>query len=124
MKKNKRLVIILIILVIPTIYFILNSSETTIRKELSDFAIKDTAAITKIFLADRNGHSVTLERKENNKWILDNKYEPRPELVHLILEAFYNIRVRNKVAKAAYNNVIKSLASSGTKCEVYLKNST
>jgi hypothetical protein len=124
MKKNRILLIVLIILIIPTVYFIFKNSETTIRKELSDFAIKDTAAITKIFLADRNNHSVTLERKDNNKWLLDNKYEPRPELIRLILETFYKISVRNKVAKAAYNNVIKSLATSGTKCEVYIRNET
>ncbi len=123
MKNNRILFIILTILVLITIFFIVKNSNTTVRKELSDFAVKDTSAITKIFIADRNGNQVTLERKAVNNWSLNDKYEPRPELLKLLLDVIYRMDVRNRVAKAAYNNVIKALASSGIKCEIYLNGS-
>ena len=122
MKKNKKLLIVLVALIIPALYFLFQNKNTTIKKELRDFAVKDTAAISKIFLADRNGNEITLERK-NNKWMVNDKFEPRPDFLNLLLDAMYKIDVRNRVAKAAYNNVIKMLASSGVKCEIYLNGS-
>jgi len=85
--------------------------------------VKDTASITKIFIADRNGNQVTLEKQQNKSWLLNNKYEPRPDLLKLLLDGIYKIDVRNRVAKAAYNNVVKALATSGIKCEIYLNGS-
>lgn len=122
MKKNKKLLIILVVLIIPAVYFIFKNTNTTVKKELREFAVKDTAAISKIFLADRNGNKITLEKK-NNTWILNEKFHPRPDFMQLFIEVIYKVDVRNRVAKAAYNNVIKSLASSGIKCEIYLNGS-
>ncbi len=119
MKKNGILLIILLILVAAIAFFIFNNSATT-RKEISDFAVKDTAAITKIFIANRNGKQITLERKENNQWLLNNKYETRRDLLKLLVDVIYRIEVKNRVAKAAYNNVVKMLSSTGIKCEIYL----
>jgi hypothetical protein len=121
MKKNKSLFIILLLLAAATAYFIIKSSDTTVRKELRDFAVKDTASITKIFLADRNGNEVTLERKEKGEWLLNGKDEPKKDQVKFLLDGLYKIDIRSQVAKAAYNNVIKALAASGIKCEIYMK---
>lgn len=120
MKKNKTLLFILCALIVVTAYFIFQSTNTTLKKEFRDFAVKDTAAISKIFIANRNGNSITLERKNKTEWLLNGKDEPKPDFLKLLLDGIYKIDVRNKVAKAAYNNVIKSLASSGIKCEIYL----
>lgn len=120
MKKNKSLFVILILLSALALFFIFSKNNSTLKKELSDFAVKDTASITKIFLADRNGHSIKLERKEN-QWLLNGKYEPRPDFLNLFLETVYKVEVKARVAKAAYNNVIKALASTGVKCEIYIK---
>lgn len=119
MKKNKSLLIILFSLIIITTFFIYRSTNSTIKKELSDFAIKDTASITKIFIADRNGHSVTLERMNKKEWLLNGKDEPKADFLKLFLDGVYKIDVQSRVSKAAYNNVIKALASSGIKCEIY-----
>ena len=82
-----------------------------------------SSSITKIFIADRNGNTISLDRQENRKWLINNKYKPRPDFLKLMLDVIYQIDVRNRVAKAAYNNVIKMLASNGIKCEIYLNNS-
>jgi hypothetical protein len=120
MKKNKSLFIILVLLSALAFFFVVSKNNSTLKKELSDFAVKDTASITKIFLADRNGHTIKLERKES-KWLLNGKYEPRPDFLNLFLETVYKVEVKARVAKAAYNNVVKALAATGIKCEIYLK---
>ena len=119
MKRNKSLLLILLFLIIASIYFIYRQNDSTIRQELRDFAVKDTAAITKIFLADRNKNTVTLQ-KINGNWVLNGKFEPKKDLVELLLDGIARIQVKSKVANAAYNNVIKALAAGGIKCEIYL----
>ncbi len=123
MKKNKNLLIILFILMAITAIYILRNSETTLKKELRDFAVKDTASISKIFIADRNGNNITLEKNNKKDWLLNGKDEPKPDLLKLLLNGIYNINVKYRVSKAAYNSVIKTLASSGIKCEIYLNDS-
>ncbi len=120
MKKNKTLLLVLTLLVAGTLFLFLRKQSSTINQEESEFALKDTAAITKIFLTDRSGKSILLERKKNANWILNGSEEPKPEYLNLLLRTIYKIEVKTRVAKAAYNNVIKALASTGTKCEIYL----
>ena len=60
----------------------------------------------------------------NSEWILNGSDEPKPEFLNLLIRTIYKIDAKSRVAKAAYNNVIKALASTGTKCEVYLNEQT
>lgn len=119
MKNNKGLLVVFAILALASIFFIYKNNFSTVKDELKNFAVSDTASISKIFLADRNGKSVTLLKK-NGSWVLNDKYTPRRSNILNLLEVIYKIDVRTKVAKAAYNNVIKALASNGIKCEIYL----
>ena len=123
MKNNKILLILFLILAGAGTYFLATNKSGTTKEELKDFSVKDTADISKIFIADRNGLSVTLTRTSDRKWKLNDKYNPRRANILNLLEVLYKIEVKNKVAKAAYNNVIKSLASNGVKCEIYLNGS-
>ena len=61
--KTKQLTIIVIILAAVAALFLFREKFGTVRSELKDFAVKDTASIDKIFLADKSGHEITLERK-------------------------------------------------------------
>ncbi|MBK9026295.1 MAG: hypothetical protein IPL69_20765 [Saprospiraceae bacterium] len=47
---------------------------------------------------------------------MNDKYSPRRSNVSNLLEVIYKVDVHTKVAKAAYNTVLKSLASNGIKC--------
>ena len=122
MMKKKTLVPILIALVLGalSIFLLKRDDSSSIRTELMDFAVKDTSAITKIFLADRNGHSVTLKRTQNGAWVLNDSLPPRPDVMKNLVTAVYSISVKSRVPKSGYNNVISDLASGGIKCEVYL----
>ncbi len=119
MKRNLILFIILVALIIITAWFFRGKSSSTLRKELSDFAVADTASITKIFLADKFGKSVLLERTDNG-WTANGKPALQPNVIFL-LDAIKNIEVRHPVAKAAYNNIMKQMAATGIKVELYSK---
>lgn len=122
MKKNKFLLVVFVLLGITTVLFVFKNKFGTIREELKDFAVKDTANITKVFLADRYGKSITLTREVDNQWLLNSTYKARRSNILNLLEVLYRVDVRTKVAKAAYNNVIKALSSNGIKCEIYFNN--
>ncbi len=121
MKNNKTLLLLFVLLAVISVFFIYRTKYSTVKDDLKDFAVKDTASITKIFLADKTGKSLTLTRGTDKVWVLNDKYSPRRSNILNLLEVIYKVDVRTKVAKAAYNTVLKSLASNGIKCEIYLQ---
>lgn len=121
MKKNRVLFGIFIVLLIASAYFIFSRSSNTIKSELSDFAVKDTASITKIFLADRKNHQLSLE-KTNGSWLVNGKYKARPDAISTLLKTIYQIEVRSPIGERAQNTIIRHLSSVAIKCEIYLDN--
>lgn len=118
MKRNKVILIITILLVLAAIFLQHRNKSGTMREELRDFAVEDTGSITKIFLADKNQHTVLLERTPSG-WKVDGKYKARPDAIHILLTTIKSLSVKTRVAKAAYNHVVKEIASDGIKCEIY-----
>ena len=125
-KKNIKLIAAAFLLVAAAAWLIMRSRNSTVREELRDFAVKDTGAVTKIFLADRAGKTIELGREINSsgkatgKWRLNKKYYARKDAVNLILEALHDVEMRSYLPKTMYNTVIKQLSVGGIKCEVYL----
>ncbi|MFO0322503.1 MAG: hypothetical protein ACK504_08745, partial [Bacteroidota bacterium] len=75
MKKSSIIIILLTILAGISIYFYkTKNTNTTLNKDASNFKFKDTAQIDKIFMADKNGKSITLD-KINGVWMLNNTYK-------------------------------------------------
>ncbi len=120
MKNNKTLLLIFVVLAGITVFYIYKTKYSTVKEELRDFAIKDTAAITKIYLADKDGSAITLTRGSDKEWKLNDEFSVRRSNILNLLEVIYKVDIRTKVAKSAYNNVIKNIASNGIKCEIYL----
>lgn len=118
MKNNKIAIILLVILIAIAAYFFVSKSNSTLSRELKDFAIEDTASIDKIFITDPTGDKVTLIRSEKF-WLVEGKHKARPESMEVIMNTFYQIAVKSPVSKAAQNNVIKELATSAIKVEIY-----
>lgn len=120
MKKSSLITIgILIALVGISIYvFKSKGKSSTINEEASNFKVQDTAAIDKIFLADKEGRSVTLEKTKNG-WQLNGKYNVRTDLINTLLYTMKMIEIKSPVAKAGKEKVIKLMAAKSTKVEVY-----
>ncbi|MBE9469521.1 MAG: DUF4340 domain-containing protein [Bacteroidetes bacterium] len=118
MKKNRKTIIIVIALFVIALFFYFTNSYSSIKKELRDFAVEDTASISKIFLVDKENKQVTLVR-ENNHWTLNKEYIARRDIINLLLKTINRIGVKSPVSKAAEQNIIKNLAVKSTKIEIY-----
>lgn len=118
MKKNRIPIILVILLGSLSFWFILNNKSGTIKEELRDFAYTDTASITKIFLADKKGREVTLERK-GNIWRLNDQYNVRPDAIQTLLFTISKVDVKEPVGKSAQDNVVKQLSAKAIRCEIY-----
>lgn len=116
---KKTLLLLTAVLALAAIAFYIGSSnqKATMGEEYTDFAIKDTASITKFKITSLN-ESVTLER-ENNQWIVNGKYIARPDAVKLILKTFNQIEVLYPVSDFEIKAVIKYMSTSSTKVEMF-----
>ncbi|MBP6313654.1 MAG: hypothetical protein KA408_15375, partial [Flavobacteriales bacterium] len=96
---NKKAILILTLAVLGGLAWWLNtrSSATTLDVPLSDFAIVDTAGVTRIYIVDQHNKSIDLRRTEKG-WTLNNDLIPQQLRVDLLLRTFKRIEVRSPVA--------------------------
>lgn len=121
MRRNRIAIILVILMGSLTFWFISKNRKGTLSAEMKNFAVKDTASITKIFLADKNGRNLTLERGETGKWTVNGKYGVRMDALETLLETIMRLDVKEPVGKKAHDNVVKRLATKAVKCEIYQK---
>lgn len=119
MKKNSILLLIVVVLAAVAYWLYTGRESGTISEEMRDFAVKDTGSIVKIFMADKAGNQVLLEKKNPDEWSLNSKFLARPDAISTLLTTIHDVRVKSPVSKAAYNNIIKNLAATGVKVEMY-----
>ena len=117
MPKRQLFILVTIILMVTLFWFLSTDNKSTISIE-NNFSISDTSLVTKIFIADRNGTTITLNRNVK-KWVVNNKFEVRKDAINTILTTINQIRIQRPVSKNAFDNVIKNLASTGVKIEIY-----
>ncbi len=123
MNKRARIILIVFILVIiPSVMVILKNKGKTLDGKDTDFAIEDTSCINKIFIADKLGGKVTLERKGKSDWTVNDRYPARRDDIALLLETFKNVQVRYPAPAEAQENLIKKMSSQSIKCEIYCNN--
>ncbi|MDF2438194.1 MAG: hypothetical protein K0Q95_2570 [Bacteroidota bacterium] len=122
MKRNRIAIILVILLGALSFWFIINNRRSTIKETLRDFAVKDTAAVDKIFLADKLGNAVTLERSSgNNNWTVNGKYIARSDAMQTLLVTITKLDIKEPVGKKAQDNIVKQLAAGAVRCEIYSK---
>lgn len=120
--KNKKLQIIIVLLLTAVVgYLIISKQSGSIKKELRDFAVEDTASVNKLFLVDKQNNSILLERQKDN-WTVNGDYIARQDFVNLLLKTLHRIKVKEPVANAAHDNIVKSLAVKSVKVEIYQNN--
>jgi len=117
MPKKQFLYFTLIILIIVLPECIPSDKKSTITDD-NNFAVSDTASVSKIFIADRSGTTITLNRVESD-WIVNNKYKVRKDAITTILNTIQQIRIQRPVPKNAFETVVKNLATTGVKVEIY-----
>lgn len=119
MKKNRLIFIAVIVLLIVVIVLFLTNSETTFRRALSDFAVDDTSNVTKIFMADKNNNTLRLTRNTDGTWTVNEKYPAQKFNIDMLLGTLLNLQVKEPVAKVAHDNIIRLMAATAVKTEIY-----
>ncbi len=110
---NKRRVIFLAgILVIAALSVLLFRKKIFKENNISDFAVQDTASITRIFIADKNGHQSTLDKTPEGKWRVNGKFDVQESKMQTLMDCIYRVRVKSPVPKKERDDVIKILATS------------
>jgi hypothetical protein len=119
MSKSVK-ILVLVVAILATVYIVfLSKPWSTIKGELKDFAIKDTAAITQFFLADKRGNKVTLTKNESGVWMVNNQYEADVTKVNLLLATMHEVTIRNPIPESAFNTVVAAMATDAVKAEFY-----
>ncbi|MBN2173785.1 MAG: DUF4340 domain-containing protein [Bacteroidales bacterium] len=119
MKKNRNLIIIVVFLLVVAIAILLSRRSGTLNERTSGFAVKDTASVTKVFLADKNNRTILLEREPDGSWQLNNTYLARQSGINMLLETVYHLTPKYPVPKKAHDNIIAQLAARSVKVEIY-----
>ncbi len=118
-KKNLLILVITLILLIIAAFLVIRQSSGTFGSGMKDFAVTDTASITKVFLADKNNNTILLDRKAPGDWLLNGTYRARNSGIKMLFETFSNLVPKFPVPKKAHNSVITQLAASSVKVEIY-----
>lgn len=120
MKKTTWL-ILLLVLVVGVLIFVLNRQEEqkgTLAVPADYFQIKDTAAVTKIFVATQEGKTDTF-RRTTGGWLLNGRHHVNPSQFDQLMEILVKMRVKAPVGMQSVDGVLKDLAVHHYKVEVY-----
>ena len=120
---NKNIIISLITFVccILFIFLLTNYNKKAKSEYEKKFSIDNITSINKVFLSDRKGNNIVLE-KNSNTWKINDKYEVRNDAIKTLLNTLKFMKVQRPVSNSSYNNVIRQLASTGVKVEIYHNN--
>jgi len=102
------------------VWYFLFKDNNIFGEQEAGFTIADTSAVYKIFLANRKGDTISLQRTDNG-WMVNGKYKASRRMTNTLLETFREQFAAYPVTENAHNNVIKMLSGRAVKTEVYDK---
>lgn len=117
-RKQSILIIATGIILLLSVLLLLGRKSSTYHRSAVDFAVSDTASVRWIFLADRQGCQVLLQRKSESQWELNKTEIALKENVDDLLSVIQNITVKSPVGTAATENITKWLATGATKVQI------
>jgi hypothetical protein len=118
MQKTILYLLLLAILGTGVYFFVFKDKETIFGDTEASFRLRDTSEVGEIFLARNNGDEITLTRTDT-AWILNKKYKARISNVNNLLGTLSMQQALYPVPENLHNGVIKSLAGSAVKVELY-----
>ena len=120
MKKNILYGVVFFVLVALAWFLVADNNKKTAKIDRKMFQVTDTLSIDRIFLADRSGKSVELVR-EKDYWRVKDGFRARPDAVNSLLQALGTMEIFSPVPKSGVESILKQLAISAKKVEVYVK---
>ena len=124
MKNTYLLILLVSILGVGALYLVKKNTgaSTTVTSADKDFAIKNFEEIHKIFLADRNGKKVLLERTPDQKWMLNGKFDVRDDAMLMLRQVMSYVEIKTIPTNSATQRIVSDLATQGIKVEAYNQN--
>lgn len=116
----KRLLLMLLVLSVAafaTYKLTRKDPYSTLGKD-NDFAVRDTARIGRIFMADRNGKTADLKRA-GNWWLINDKYKANPVVMETLLKTIFGLETQYRPTVQAAKTMVKNLATKSLKVEIY-----
>ena len=121
---NKRNIILLIcaaVLAIGCLLLVLWKSKVLFNKsdlQVDMFAVKDTATVTRVFLADMHENTVLLTKTADG-WRLSDTIPVIDGKIEALLSTMHNLRVQQPASKNSIENINRMMAAGAIKVEVY-----
>lgn len=116
---RKTIIYILILGVLGFgVWFFLFKDTSVFEADEAGFTIQDTAAVYKIFLADKRGDTISLTR-DSDGWMLNGRYKAGKAMTATLLATFRQQFAAYPVQEAAHNTVIKAMSGNAVKTEVF-----
>ncbi len=107
MKKYAFYIVIIAILVTIALVLIFNDQPGTITGSEKNFAISDTASVTKIKYVYK-GDALELTRNKS-LWVVNNKYPAKTQLVNVTLKFLQQFNIISVVPKESLQRAIEAL---------------
>ena len=96
-----------------------SGTTNTLTEDIGEFAIDDTASISKIIITDQDKNTGEVTRKHEGYWEINKKFRARIESIDLILYTTKEIEVRNQVPIAGRENTIRNMSVNYKKVEFF-----
>lgn len=120
-KRNIILLICAVVLAIGCVLLVLWKTKVIFNKsdiQVDMFAVKDTATVTRVFLADMHENTVLLTKTAEG-WRLSDTVPVIAGKVESLLSTMQNIRVQQPASKNSIENINRMMAAGAIKVEVY-----
>lgn len=117
MQKTIFYLLVLVILGAGVYYFVFKEHDLYSKDEAA-FTVKDVNELGKIFLASSSGRSITLIRTDTG-WVMPQGYRVRQGTLDNLLRVLHTQEAKYPVPESQHNMVVKVLAGSSVKVELY-----
>ncbi len=120
-KKNLLILSGLLVSLLLIYFLVIKKPWSTNKLNSSEVSFEKIETIDKIFMADKYGAKVLLEKQADNKWLVNGKFEADEQKLKLLLSTMHDMKMQRPVDGPLHNTVIGDLASRGIKTEIYSK---
>lgn len=113
--KNRIILFSTLLLIVAVVVVLLLRDNSTIEQ---NYHIEEPKSITKVIIDDKDGNHLELIKETDSIWKANNS-PANMKVVDMLLSTLKDMRIREPIAQAARNNIVKQLAASGKTVKIY-----